>query len=186
MSVYILPYLTQVDSVQRENVDAYIGTGHVSYCQESSSVQKWWQCCDVRSRGLERTKASLRHAPSPTLGWNEMEARTDFHSFGSEHAVEHLASMVNPCAWCKPWLRRPSFTFVDLTLMIFLTRRDSSNILPSSILFLSQERELESPLFGLTVWQVWSTPSSGHTPLVTCSGVFENSGQPSLASSRVW
>lgn len=76
--------------------DAYIGTGHVAYCQESSSVQKWWQCCDVRSRGLERTKASLRHAPSPTFGWNEMEAQTDFHSFASEHAVEHLASSGKP------------------------------------------------------------------------------------------
>ncbi|KAH0175697.1 hypothetical protein KCU67_g13, partial [Aureobasidium melanogenum] len=58
--------------------------------------KKWWQCCDVRSRGLERTKASLRHAPSPTLGWNEMEAQTDFHSFASEHAVEHLACSGKP------------------------------------------------------------------------------------------
>ena len=40
MSVYILPYPTQVDFVRRENVDAYISTRHVAYCQESSSVQK--------------------------------------------------------------------------------------------------------------------------------------------------
>lgn len=70
------------------------GTLHIA--KKALPSKKWWQCCDVRSRGLERTKASLRHAPSPTLGWNEMEAQTDFHSFASEHAVEHLASSGKP------------------------------------------------------------------------------------------